>query len=45
MLQFHYRSNGFSHSISHLLNGILLFPALLSLPVCEVRDVKGGEVF
>ena len=44
MLQFHYCTNGFSHGISHLGDGILLFPALLSLPTCEVRDVKGGEM-
>lgn len=43
-LQFHYRANGLLHGILHLLDCVLLFPALLSLPFCEVRDVECGKV-
>ena len=43
-LQFYYRTNGLSHGIAHLLDRVLLFPALLPFPVCEVRDIKRSKV-
>ena len=43
-LQFHYCANGLSHGISHLLDCVLLFPALAPLPICKVRDVECSKV-